>query len=521
MKATAAAEGLASLTPSGVNMAELVVDNPETLSSEAARFDQAVTSSYEKSGPHDDVPAHDIKQAFNTFMLKLWGAFTNTVFGILQMDLHRRYHVLGSNGDASAKGFTPNAYTGKETTTTTSNKVNTPVKIATDYGGLLHQSRLAFILRKGSRAAFECYKACHQRFASISQSAYETRLRPLKLVPSSIASVAHAKIRKKLLSFSGQSSSRSSKSDRHQYWAVLIGIDGYPTPLRGCVADALIIEKYLTDVLRVPKNRIQYLLGTKSDDSSTRIPHGNSLPTRTNIVDTLLGLSKNPKINNGDSIIIFFSGHGSSYYCPECYRDIFQSESAELAWANKECDPMLCPIEALCPIDRGAPDGQGACVPDISDREINNILTHIYHGKDARITVILDCCHAGGATKEPLNGPVRAAQSLPSRSFVRMLDSAKERMGDWHGYRDVWAEEWIPDMDSHIVLAACKAYQYAKERPHNDGYSGVFTQALVRVLTSGSLKKEATYIDLLKALPMYNDQTPVLDGNRVSECLWL
>ncbi|KAK0217304.1 hypothetical protein IW262DRAFT_1252331, partial [Armillaria fumosa] len=223
--------------------------------------------------------------------------------------------------------------------------------------------------------------------------------------------------------------------------AVLIGIDGYPNPLRGCVADALIIEKYLTTILGVPKDRIQYLLGKRPDDSSTHIPHKNSLPTRTNIVDTLLGLSENPRINNGDSIIIFFSGHGSSYYCPN----------------------YLCPIEALCPIDRGAPDGQDTCVPDISDREINNILAHIYHGKDARITVILDCCHAGGATKAPLNGSMRTAHSLPPRSFVRMLDSAKERMGDWHGYRDVWAKEWIPVMDSHIALAACKDYQFAKE----------------------------------------------------------
>ncbi|KAK0457620.1 peptidase C14, caspase domain-containing protein, partial [Armillaria novae-zelandiae] len=158
-------------------------------------------------------------------------------------------------------------------------------------------------------------------------------------------------------------------------WAVLIGIDGYPNPLRGCVADALVIEKYLTDVLHVPKDRIQYLLGKQLDDSSTLIPHNNVPPTRANIVDTLLGLSKNTKINNGDSIIIFFSGHGSSYY-------------------------YLCPIEALCPIDRrGTPDGQDACVPDISDREINNILAYIYHRKDARITLVLDCCHAGGATK--------------------------------------------------------------------------------------------------------------------------
>ncbi|KAK0183538.1 hypothetical protein F5146DRAFT_891256, partial [Armillaria mellea] len=177
--------------------------------------------------------------------------------------------------------------------------------------------------------------------------------------------------------------------------AVLIGIDGYPNPLRGCVSDALMIEKYLTDVLSIPKDRIQHLLGKRSDDSSTRISHKNSLPTRANIIDTLLGLSENPKINNGDSIIIFFSGHGSSYHCPNCYSDIFQSHSTPDSLAEgalaQECHPNRY----------------------ISDREINNILAHIYHAKDARITIILDCCHAGGATKAPLNGFVRTAHSLP------------------------------------------------------------------------------------------------------------
>ncbi len=305
---------------------------------------------------------------------------------------------------------------------------------------------------------------------------------------------------------------------------MLIGIDGYPNPLRACVADALIIEKYLTNVLRVPEDRIQHLLGKRSDDSSTPIPHNNSLPTRANIVDTLLGLSTNSEINKGDSIIIFFSGHGSSYYCPNCYRTIFGSDltdsTAESASAN-HIHRNRCPIEALCPIDRGTPDRQGACVPDISDREMNNILTHIYRAKDARITIMLDCCHAGGTTKAPLNGFVRTAHSLPPASFVRMLNSAKERMGDWHGYRDVWADDWIPDMDSHVALAACKDHQFAKEWPDMNGYSGVFTRALVKALTSDSLKEEATYIDLLEALPIYNDQTPVLSGKRVLERLWL
>ncbi|KAK0472116.1 peptidase C14, caspase domain-containing protein, partial [Armillaria luteobubalina] len=289
-----------------------------------------------------------------------------------------------------------------------------------------------------------------------------------------------------------------------QTWAVLVGIDGYKTPLRGCVADAHMFEEYLINVLHVPKEQIQCLLGNRPDDTSTHIPFDKSHPTRTNIIDTLLGLSTNPKINKGDSIIIYFSGHGSSYYCPDCYSTIFQSPAPE----------------ALCPIDRGIPDAQGTGIPDISDREINNILTHIYDAKDARITVILDCCHGGGITRAPFSGSARTTESLPYGSFIRMLDSAKERMGDWHGYRDVWAEDWIPNMASHVVLAACKDYEFAKEWKDENGYSGVFTKALVNALKAGSFENEATYFNLLAALPIVNGQTPVLAGNRVHERLW-
>ncbi|KAK0474338.1 caspase domain-containing protein [Armillaria luteobubalina] len=524
MKAVATAEGFINSLASGVNMGPIAIDNPDTPSSSEAPGSDQVISSYEQFGPHDDVPARGIRQAMHTLALTLWGAFTNAVFGLLQMDSHCSYRVLDSDGDASARGFTPDAYTAQRTKATGSNTMNTPVEIATDYGGDLHQSRIQAFSLRNSRA-FEYYKACHQRFASISRSAYETRLHPPKHIPLNIASTALAEIRRKFLSLSGETSSHNSKPDGHQFWAVLIGIDGYPNPLRGCVADALTIEEYLTNVLSVPKDRIQYLLGKRSDDSSMRIPHKNSIPTRANIVDTLLGLSENPKINDGDSIIIFFSGHGSRYCCPDCYGEIFQNQtvpdsSGEFALAN-ECHPNRCPIEALCPIDRGAPDGQDACIPDISDREINNILAHIHHEKGARITMILDCCHAGGTTKAPLNESVRTAHSLPPGSFVRMLNSAKERMGDWDGYRDVWAEEWNPVMDSHVAFAACKDHEFAKEWPHKDGYSGVFTLALVKVLTSDSLEKEAKYIDLLEALPILNNQTPVLAGKRVWERLWL
>ncbi len=56
-------------------------------------------------------------------------------------------------------------------------------------------------------------------------------------------------------------------------------------------------------------------------------------------------------------------------------------------------------IETLCPIDRDTLDANGVLIPDISDRELNTLLTQISREKGHRITVILDCCHSGGVSR--------------------------------------------------------------------------------------------------------------------------
>ncbi len=40
-------------------------------------------------------------------------------------------------------------------------------------------------------------------------------------------------------------------------------------------------------------------------------------PSRTHITDMLLSVIDNPEINEGDNIIIYYAGHGSSYECSE------------------------------------------------------------------------------------------------------------------------------------------------------------------------------------------------------------
>ncbi|KAK0227287.1 hypothetical protein EDD85DRAFT_756573, partial [Armillaria nabsnona] len=159
-----------------------------------------------------------------------------------------------------------------------------------------------------------------------------------------------------------------------QTWAVIIGINAYPErPLRGCVADALLMNEFLTKELGVPKDRIQCLLGPTERGS-----YNNSLiPSRINIVNTLLSLTTNSKIAYGDNIIIYFSGYRSTYYRHDWYGSYSLTGSV--------------PVKALCPMDRHTLDPNGDRIPDISDREINTILTEISRVKGHRITLIQDC----------------------------------------------------------------------------------------------------------------------------------
>ncbi|KAK0209637.1 hypothetical protein IW262DRAFT_1528429, partial [Armillaria fumosa] len=161
-----------------------------------------------------------------------------------------------------------------------------------------------------------------------------------------------------------------------RFWAVLIGIDAYKSsPLEGCVSDASLMKKFLIDDLGVQREQIQYLLG-----SHDLTPDDPLTPSHANIVNTLCSLIHNDEIQLGDNIIIYYAGHGSSYQC-----------SLNHSLTRPNCGTYLCPIEALCPIDRDTLDSHGRCVPDISDQELNALFTEISRIKGHKITFIADC----------------------------------------------------------------------------------------------------------------------------------
>ncbi|KAK0467515.1 hypothetical protein IW261DRAFT_1519710 [Armillaria novae-zelandiae] len=264
------------------------------------------------------------------------------------------------------------------------------------------------------------------------------------------------------------------------------------------------MEKFLTEDLGIPSNRIQLLVGSK-EHTSIDDP---LCPSRAHIVDALLSRITNSEIVYDDNIIIYYSGHGS-YYPP-----------------HPEEDSETDYIETLSPIDRDTLGEDGKHVPDISDRELNNILSVICRAKGHRITVILDCCHAGGVCRSLPEPGARTSPMMMRATLQDILAAGDNVLVHYPGYRSILAKDWLPDMTSHVVLAACEGYQYAKAKKvrREDGtvagYIGIFTDSLVRAFRSGHWTKETTYVDLLGCLDTTSSQTPVAAGKHRCSHLW-
>ncbi|KAK0468940.1 caspase domain-containing protein [Armillaria novae-zelandiae] len=294
----------------------------------------------------------------------------------------------------------------------------------------------------------------------------------------------------------------SSSLQGSRFYAVLIGIDEYASsPLQGCISDVRLMENYLTERLRVPADRIRRLLGSKEHSSPGHSMH----PSRANIVNALLSINNHPDIVHGNNIIIFYASHGSSYS--------FEREGDTLKH-----------IEALCPIDRDTIGEDGKSVPDISDREFNTILTQISRVKGDHITVILDCCHSGSVSR---GVGVRTVSRTSHTTVEDMLLVGEQTFGSYPGYRSILSKDWHSDMDSHVILAACKADQFAmakvvegKDRDGVELYNGIFTDSLVRALQSDYYTRGTTYADLIGSLAYTPSQTPVVAGKRKDARVW-
>ncbi|KAL0570814.1 hypothetical protein V5O48_011150 [Marasmius crinis-equi] len=264
-------------------------------------------------------------------------------------------------------------------------------------------------------------------------------------------------------------------------FAIIIGINVYKDPaitnLEGAVKDADDFELLLKEVYGVPGTRIVKLV--------------NQEATREKILGVLEKLVNHPEIGKNDPIVIYYAGHGS------------------------EIDMSGGKIQMLLPQDfikggSSLPQGQG-----ITDRRLCHLLTKIAKSKSDNITAIFDCCNSGSGTREiePFGFSIRGLD-LPS-TYTIPPDIFEQELVFKQPLRSSVSE--TTGYSSHILLAACKPSQKAKE--NEDG--GAFTSRLIALLRQRGLDRPSNADIILQIeMPDLHDQSPQCEGMNKTRVLF-
>lgn len=266
-------------------------------------------------------------------------------------------------------------------------------------------------------------------------------------------------------------------------FALVIGIDKYRAggiwDLESCVDDAHSIKRWLTHDLHVPRNQICLLT--------------NEEATQHAIEESFMShLVNNPAIEQGDAILIYFAGHGSSIRAPR-------------GWYGDG----LKDVEVICPYDHDMKHATGR-VAGISDRSMHAMLKDLSDAKGNNITLILDCSFTSPTSRV----------ALRERRHSRWTPTSKAAPDDLH--RSLWrnVHTGSPSQkpvrgfarlgyDSHIVIAACSHGQTAGESKSG----GAFTRALMVAKDEVPIHRK-TYLGLMHDLEqiMGDEQFPTCQG---------
>ncbi|KAJ7302589.1 hypothetical protein DFH08DRAFT_826472 [Mycena albidolilacea] len=215
--------------------------------------------------------------------------------------------------------------------------------------------------------------------------------------------------------------------------------------LKGCVNDAQTIKTFLTNRFHIPEPQIAILV--------------NADATRDTILEKFQShLINNSAIEQDDTIIIYYAGHGSRAKAPD-------------SWPS-----MDGKIETLVPHDE----------------------------RTKTLTVIFDCCHSGGITRDS------GSNILPVPRFVETLVPIPKHL-DWNllgvrsGNVDLPSGIKHKFMHSHVLLAACREQQRARECISASG------EPLIKQLREIGPNR-ITYAELLDLLPTLPNQNPQCEG---------
>jgi hypothetical protein len=307
--------------------------------------------------------------------------------------------------------------------------------------------------------------------------------------------------------------------------ALLIGIDCYmpnvlPSGgsyknLQGCVRDILQVEQFLRDDLGLPAERILKLTASKGDTSEPSEPR-ERWPTYQNMVAAFQELAEAAR--SGEQVYIHYSGHGGRAV----------TQYPQLKGANGR-------DEALVPTDIG-----DAGTQYLRDVELHHLIKSLVD-KEALVTVVLDSCHAGSATRSlieshalsrggavartAVNADGHADHDLvdtTSRTAPSAVATAAELVAAWRASAENATRNlkpgagWLLEPRGYVLLAACRPSEYAYEFPFDgSNSSGALTYWLLDALRqpAADLTYKRLYDFILaKVHSQFEGQTPLLQG---------
>ncbi|RUT03428.1 hypothetical protein DSM106972_050670 [Dulcicalothrix desertica PCC 7102] len=277
-------------------------------------------------------------------------------------------------------------------------------------------------------------------------------------------------------------------------YALLVGIDDYVSvsPLKGCVNDIRAVEAYLKG--RVATDGYQLHLRTLLNKEATR-------------QFVIEGFRQHLcQAEREDVALFYYAGHGGQQVSPEAF------------WALEP--DRLDEILACYDYDNSKDSGGWG----LADKELATLIAEVDQ-KEPHITIILDCCHSGAATRGDLDGDTAVRKcsidrrERPLDSFI-FSEADIKHLAVASPNPEVNPSGWTLPKGKHIVLSACRDSELAKEYTGEGKYRGAFSYFLLDTLqkANGSL----TYRNLFKhtnalVRSKVTDQSPQIEATNLKD----
>ncbi len=274
----------------------------------------------------------------------------------------------------------------------------------------------------------------------------------------------------------------------HTVYALLVGIDKYPSPvpsLRGCTNDI---------------TNIHTLLDKRIFGEDYKLECKKLLNEEARIQSVIDGFRNHLcKAGKDDVALFYYSGHGSQARTHRKFRHL-ESDGLD---------------ETLVCVDSREPGKY-----DLADKELSKLISEVAES-GAHVIVILDSCHSGSGTRNANATNVRRLGTDHREREKYTLDITEEDVQATKDLSEGAKSKWVTlPQGRHILLAACRDDEEAKETHEGGDPRGVFSYCLTETLQSANTNP--TYRDLLKrvnalARTRASQQTPLIEATNLDD----